>query len=128
MSDEARVWIRYAQDNLHVAELCLDHGLFNPSVQNAQQAVEKSLKAMSVAAEIPIEKTHNVSRLVWILAEKGTKVPRSANSWIPSIFRRSTLWFQYCRTSNRIIDWPGSVWIWHARSCSWLKLPYRDTD
>jgi HEPN domain-containing protein len=77
MSDEARVWIRYAQDNLHVAELCLDHGLFNPSVQNAQQAVEKSLKAMSVAAEIPIEKTHNVSRLVWILAEKGTKVPIS---------------------------------------------------
>lgn len=43
MSDEARTWLRYAEENRRSARLLLDHGLLNPGLQNAQQAVEKSL-------------------------------------------------------------------------------------
>ena len=53
MSDEARTWLRYAEENLRSARLLLDHGLLNPCLQNAQQAVEKSLKAVLIARAIP---------------------------------------------------------------------------
>jgi HEPN domain-containing protein len=41
MSDEPAVWIRYAAENRQAAALCLESRLFNPCLQNAQQAVEK---------------------------------------------------------------------------------------
>ena len=46
MSAEGRRWLTYAQENLRAATLCLESDLFNPCLQNAQQAVEKALKAI----------------------------------------------------------------------------------
>jgi hypothetical protein len=43
MSDEAGTWLRYAEENLWSARLLLEHGLLNPCLQNAQQAVEKGV-------------------------------------------------------------------------------------
>ena len=48
MKDETRVWLSYADENLDVAGLSLDHGHLNACLQNAQQAVEKYLKAVVV--------------------------------------------------------------------------------
>lgn len=48
MSDEARVWLEYAQENQQVAGLAYEAGIFNACLQNIQQAVEKALKAMRV--------------------------------------------------------------------------------
>ena len=49
MSDEARAWLRYAEENLQSAQLLLQSALFNPALQHAQQAVEKFLKAVLMA-------------------------------------------------------------------------------
>ena len=38
MKDETRIWISYADENLDVAVLALDHGHLNACLQNAQQA------------------------------------------------------------------------------------------
>jgi hypothetical protein len=35
MSDEATAWLKYAEENRQTARLCLESGLFNPSIHNA---------------------------------------------------------------------------------------------
>lgn len=71
MSAESLTWLRYAEENLQVARLCLENGLFNPSIQNSQQAAEKALKAWCAAAAIPPRKTHSTSGLRSDLREAG---------------------------------------------------------
>ena len=36
MSDEVGQWVKYAEENLRAASLCLDESLYNPAIQNAQ--------------------------------------------------------------------------------------------
>lgn len=36
MKNETRVWISYADENLNVSELSLEHGHLNACLQNAQ--------------------------------------------------------------------------------------------
>ena len=63
MSAEARQWLLYARENRQVAALSCESGLFNPSPQNAQQAVEKALKAMGLVRGVPLKKTHSIGEL-----------------------------------------------------------------
>jgi HEPN domain-containing protein len=63
MSAEGRRWLVYAQENLRVATMCLEGSLFNPCLQNAQQAVEKALKALHLANGLPLKKTHSIGEL-----------------------------------------------------------------
>jgi HEPN domain-containing protein len=70
MKDETRKWLEYADENLKSAKVLLDSELFNPCLQNAQQAVEKMLKAVLVEFSIKFKKTHSTDELVTILAEK----------------------------------------------------------
>ena len=70
MSAEARHWLAYARENRQVAGLCRDGGLFNPSLQNAQQAVEKALKAMGLARGMPLKRIHSITN-------------SAAGSWTP---------------------------------------------
>ena len=71
MSDDAGTWHRYAEENLRSARLLLEHGLLNPCLQNAQQAVEKALKATLIARAIPLRRTHSIQDLVNLLATNG---------------------------------------------------------
>jgi HEPN domain-containing protein len=71
MSDEACIWLRYVEENLRSARLLLEHGLLNPCLQNAQQAVEKSLKAILTARAIPVRRTHSIQELANLLAANG---------------------------------------------------------
>lgn len=48
MKKDTESWLRYADENLKSAEILMGSGLFNPSLQNAQQAVEKYLKAVLI--------------------------------------------------------------------------------
>jgi HEPN domain-containing protein len=52
----------------------LESELFNPCLQNVQQAVEKMLKAVLAESAIKIRKTHSINELVTILAENDLKV------------------------------------------------------
>jgi HEPN domain-containing protein len=54
MSAESRRWLAYVQENLRVATMCL---------QNAQEAVEKALKALHLASGLPLKRTHSIGEL-----------------------------------------------------------------
>lgn len=71
MNGEVASWLRYADENARVAGLCLANDLFNPCVQNAQQAVEKALKARCLALGLPLRRTHSIGGLVSDLHSAG---------------------------------------------------------
>lgn len=68
MKDETRTWLSYAEENLDVAVLSFDHGHLNACLQNAQQAVEKYLKAVIVERDMEFRRNHSIRELVGILA------------------------------------------------------------
>ena len=43
MKDETKQWLNYANENLESSKILLENFLFNPSLQNAQQSIEKNL-------------------------------------------------------------------------------------
>lgn len=63
MNDDVQVWLQYAADNLQAARLLLENGLFNPCLQNAQQAAEKTLKACLLHLGQNVERTHGIRTL-----------------------------------------------------------------
>jgi len=69
MKNETKIWLRYAEENLRSAKILLDSGLYNPCLQNSQQAVEKALKAVLIEKESPLRKTHSISELAKMLEE-----------------------------------------------------------
>jgi HEPN domain-containing protein len=68
MKDETLTWFPYADENLDVAGLALDHGHLNACLQNAQQAVEKYLKAVVVERDLEFRRTHSIRELLGLLA------------------------------------------------------------
>ena len=50
-------------ENLRVAQICLESALYNPTVQNAQQAAEKALKAFCLLKGLSLTKTHSIHAL-----------------------------------------------------------------
>ena len=69
MKGETKQWLKYADENLRSAKVLLDNKLFNPCLQNAQQAVEKMLKALLVEFSVKFKKTHSINELAMLLAE-----------------------------------------------------------
>ena len=74
MKDETSRWLDYADENLKSAEVLLDSGLFNPCLQNVQQAVEKMLKALLLELSLKLKKTHSINELVLMLAENSVDI------------------------------------------------------
>jgi HEPN domain-containing protein len=63
-------WVRYAGDDLKVAELILNHDQVpRAACFNAQQCAEKSIKASLVFLQIPFPKMHDLNRLRDLLPE-----------------------------------------------------------
>jgi len=69
MKDETKQWLGYGDENLESAKVLLESSLFNPCLQNAQQAAEKMLKAVLVEFSIKFKKTHSINELAMMLAE-----------------------------------------------------------
>jgi len=67
MKDETRQWLDYANENLVSSKILLESSLFNPSLQNAQQSIEKNIKACFVEKGFKLQKTHNILTLTEIL-------------------------------------------------------------
>lgn len=74
MKDETTLWLDYAAENLESARILMDSGLFNPCLQNIQQCVEKLLKSVLVELSADLVKTHSISRLKQMIAEKGVDI------------------------------------------------------
>ena len=61
-------WFRFAKADLAVASMPLpEGGLYEQLCFHAQQAAEKSLKALLVQMGIPFPKTHNIAHLIDLL-------------------------------------------------------------
>jgi len=74
MKDQTKKWLEYADENLRSPKLLSDNALLNPSLQNAQQAVEKMLKAVLAESKIKLKRTHSINELVTVLADNGLNV------------------------------------------------------
>ena len=74
MKDETRTWLSYAEENLNVAVLAREHGHLNSCLQNAQQAVEKYLKAVIVEKGLEFRRTHSIRELVNHLEDQNITV------------------------------------------------------
>ena len=58
MKTEPATWMRYAEENLAVARLSFEEGL-----QNAQQCIEKALKALIIENGLAFKRTHSIQEL-----------------------------------------------------------------
>jgi HEPN domain-containing protein len=71
MKSETKIWLDYAEENLKSSKILLDNMLYNPSLQNAQQSVEKALKAIVIEHEISLKRTHDILELKYLLQRKN---------------------------------------------------------
>jgi len=71
MKDSAAKWIAYAEENLGCAKLVVQREYFNAALQNAQQAVEKALKALVIERDIEFCRTHSIQQLRDMVADAG---------------------------------------------------------
>jgi len=67
MKDETKLWLNYADENFQSSKILLESFLFNPSLQNVQQSIEKYLKACFIEKGIKLQKTHNIISLIEVL-------------------------------------------------------------
>ena len=67
MKEETKNWLTYSEENLEAAKILIESELFNPCLQNIQQAIEKALKSLFIEKSIPFKKTHNIMELKTIL-------------------------------------------------------------
>jgi len=74
MKKDTEAWLTYAEENLASAEILRQSRLFNPCLQNLQQAVEKFLKAVLIEKSAGLTKTHSIRELNGILAGLGVSV------------------------------------------------------
>jgi HEPN domain-containing protein len=88
MKKETEIWLTYAEENLRSAEVLLNSFLFNPCLQNSQQAVEKFLKALLIEKSVTLIKTHSIRELVGKLADIGmdTSIPEDDIDLLDSIY------------------------------------------
>ena len=71
MKDETIIWLNYADENYESALVLLNSHLYNPVLQNIQQAIEKYLKAFFIDKGIKLQKTHNILSLIEILNQNN---------------------------------------------------------
>jgi HEPN domain-containing protein len=69
MKDETSQWLKYANENLESSKILLESFLYNPSLQNAQQSIEKYIKAFFIENGLKLQKTHNILSLNEILKQ-----------------------------------------------------------
>ena len=78
--DEPRRWMLLAESDLILAQQVPEGVVLEFRLFHAQQAVEKSLKAVLVARGLPFSRTHNIWELNDELRAGGIEVPEAAKS------------------------------------------------
>src|SRR5438067_13795845 len=76
MSGTAKEWLKFAREDLRVAEIILNEGIYNQVCFHSQQCVEKSLKAVLVHAGHVSPRTHFIADLLKLLPQAwATSLP-----------------------------------------------------
>jgi HEPN domain-containing protein len=88
MKADTQIWLKYAQENYSSANILLEQGLLNNSIQNFQQSIEKYLKACFIEAGIQLERTHSIQKLLSTLENNGITIElnESETELIDSIY------------------------------------------
>jgi HEPN domain-containing protein len=68
--DLIRGWLRKANSDMAALEALIQAGSFDAACFHAQQAAEKSLKALLIHFGVDVPRTHNLSKLVELAARK----------------------------------------------------------
>lgn len=71
MKNETKLWLQYANENLASSKVLVKSSLYNPSLQNTQQAIEKYIKSYFIENNIKLQKTHNILSLNEVLKENN---------------------------------------------------------
>jgi len=71
MKNETKQWLEYANENFISAKILLESELYNPTLQNSQQSIEKYLKAYLIEKNYKLQKTHSISVLVQKIHQDG---------------------------------------------------------
>ena len=74
MRDDSKTWLRYAGENLQLSKILFQSKLFNPCLQNVQQAVEKALKAILIGKGIKLKKTHDILEIKYLLHDSQIEI------------------------------------------------------
>jgi len=74
MKNETKLWLDYATENYQSAHILMESHLYNPTLQNIQQSIEKNLKALFIEYGIRQKKTHNISILIEILKQYDKQI------------------------------------------------------
>ena len=74
MKDETQLWLDFSKENLKSAYILLKSELYNPSLQNIQQSIEKALKAVFVEKALKFKKTHSITELNNILLQRNINI------------------------------------------------------
>jgi len=69
MKEEAKRWIKFAVEDLKIAELAMNEKIFNQVCFHSQQCVEKLLKGCLLAMGKMYPKTHKLADLMHALGE-----------------------------------------------------------
>lgn len=90
--DDPREWLNRARSNLARAQAQLPGVYLEDLCFDAQQAVEKAIKALLIKRSIAFPYIHDLARLVTLLEEAGQEVPTSV--------RRAEALTQYAVTTR----------------------------
>ena len=64
MKEQAKAWITFAHEDLQVADMTFDAGIWNQACFHAQQCVEKMLKAVLTEQDVDVPRTHRLADLL----------------------------------------------------------------
>ncbi|MBW1698466.1 MAG: HEPN domain-containing protein [Deltaproteobacteria bacterium] len=74
MKDSIKEWIALAREDLKQAKYLFDGGFYRGACFDAQQAVEKAIKAELIKRGWELEKIHNIRRLLYLLKEHNLSI------------------------------------------------------
>jgi len=69
MPHEEAAWFAFAEDDIRMAELAIQEGIFNQACFHAQQAAEKLLKGLLISKGTTPPRTHKLNDLVGLTGE-----------------------------------------------------------
>lgn len=75
MKKETEEWLKIATEDYQAAQCLFNESLYRMTCYHAQQAVEKTLKALLTEKEISFGRIHNVIDLKQALSDIGLEVP-----------------------------------------------------
>ncbi|NQS97945.1 MAG: HEPN domain-containing protein [candidate division Zixibacteria bacterium] len=102
------LWLKFARSDLHTAETDIPEVLYEIRCFHAQQAVEKSLKAILIASGIEIRKTHKITEILNSLP-KEISIPHFVKE--AEKLTEYAITFRYPRATESITreDWLNAV-------------------